>query len=160
MGTVNFKGFTTKEVTPNDEFYITSYSATIPDTGPDRFRLRVEGLVEYPFSMSLQELRALQDKREYVTLECIGNPVGGSSISNALWEGVSLKKLLEKANPKPNILKAAFFAAEDYSDSIRVRAFDNAGKVQESSSLIGSLFDTIYPDGARGIQTVKVYVAS
>ena len=38
-GTVNFKGFIAKEVTPNEEFYITSYSDKIPDIDPDRFRL-------------------------------------------------------------------------------------------------------------------------
>ncbi|KPK36029.1 MAG: hypothetical protein AMK70_03810 [Nitrospira bacterium SG8_35_1] len=31
-GTVNFKGFMAKEITPNDEFYITSYSSNIPDS--------------------------------------------------------------------------------------------------------------------------------
>ena len=117
-GTIDFKGLNAKEVTPNDEFYITSYSSTVPDINPDKFRLRVEGLVANPYRLPLKELRAMQDTQEYVTLECIGNPVGGSAISNALWEGVTLKKVLEKANPKPGIVKAAFFAAEGYSDSI------------------------------------------
>ncbi len=30
-GTVNFKGFMAKEITPNDEFYITTYSDKVPD---------------------------------------------------------------------------------------------------------------------------------
>jgi DMSO/TMAO reductase YedYZ molybdopterin-dependent catalytic subunit len=117
-GTIDFKGFIAKEVTPNDEFYITSYSPEVPDISVDKFRLRVEGLVENPYALALKELEAMQDKREYVTLECIGNPVGGNAISNALWEGVTLRKILEKANPKPGIIKAAFFAAEGYTDSI------------------------------------------
>lgn len=117
-GTVNFKGFIAEEITPNSEFYITSYSSTVPEVHPDAFRLRVEGLVEKPYSLSLKDLADLQDKHEYVTLECIGNSVGGNSISNALWDGVTLKKVLEKAGPKPGIVKAAFFAAEGYTDSI------------------------------------------
>jgi DMSO/TMAO reductase YedYZ molybdopterin-dependent catalytic subunit len=117
-GTIDFKGFIAKEVTPNHEFYITSYSSEIPDISLDKFRLRIEGLVENPYALSLKELEAMQDKQEYVTLECIGNPVGGNAISNALWEGVTLKKILEKANPKPGVIKAAFFAAEGYTDSI------------------------------------------
>jgi hypothetical protein len=117
-GAIDFKGFIAKEVTPNNEFYVTSYSSTLPDINPDKFRLRIEGLVDNPFTLSLKELKAMQDRQEYVTLECIGNPVGGNAISNALWEGVTLRKVLEKANPKPGIVKAAFFAAEGYSDSI------------------------------------------
>ena len=117
-GTIDFKGFVAQEITPNDAFYITSYSDKVPDINPDSFRLRIEGLVENPLSLRLEQLEDMRDKQEYVTLECIGNPVGGEAISNALWEGVTLKKVLEKTNPKPGIVKAAFFAAEGYSDSI------------------------------------------
>jgi DMSO/TMAO reductase YedYZ molybdopterin-dependent catalytic subunit len=117
-GTIDFKGFVAKEITPNDQFYITSYSTAVPGADLNTFRLRVEGLVKNPYSLSFSELEAMQDHREYVTLECIGNPVGGNAIGNALWEGVTLSRVLEKANPKPGIVKAAFFAAEGYSDSI------------------------------------------
>jgi DMSO/TMAO reductase YedYZ molybdopterin-dependent catalytic subunit len=117
-GTINFKGFYAQEITPNDEFYITSYSENVPAINPERFRLRIEGLVENPLTLDLNELKAMEDKKEYVTLECIGNPVGGSAISNALWEGVTLRKVLENSGPKPGLVKAAFFAAEGYTDSI------------------------------------------
>jgi DMSO/TMAO reductase YedYZ molybdopterin-dependent catalytic subunit len=117
-GTVNFKGFMAKEITPNDEFYITSYSSKVPEIGRDSFRLRVEGLVEKPYVLSMEELEDMKDKTEFVTLECIGNPVGGSAISNALWEGVTLRKVLEKAIPKKGIVKTVFFAGEGYTDSI------------------------------------------
>jgi hypothetical protein len=117
-GTVNFKGFRVNEVTPNDVFYITTYSDKVPEVQVDSFRLRIEGMVENPYSLSLSELEAMQDKQEYVTLECIGNPVGGSAISNALWDGVTLRKILDKAMPKAGIRKAAFFALEGYTDAI------------------------------------------
>jgi len=44
-GSVNFMGFMAKEITPNDELYITTYSDTVPTVDPKRFSLRVEGLV-------------------------------------------------------------------------------------------------------------------
>jgi DMSO/TMAO reductase YedYZ molybdopterin-dependent catalytic subunit len=105
-GTVNFMGFVAKEITPNDEFYITTYSDTVPAIDSRRFSLRIEGLVEKPYVLTLKELEEMRDKTEFVTLECIGNPVGGDSISNALWDGVTLKKII------------AFFAEDGYSDSI------------------------------------------
>jgi hypothetical protein len=40
--------------------------------------------------------------------------------------------------------------------SIRVRAYDRSGRIQESPSLLGRVLDT-YPDGARGIHTVRVH---
>ncbi|MGE5893914.1 MAG: molybdopterin-dependent oxidoreductase [bacterium] len=117
-GTVNFMGFTAKEITPNDEFYITTYSDTVPAIDPGKFTLRVEGLVEKPYTITLKELEALKDKTEFVTLQCIGNPVGGDSIGNALWDGVTLKKIIDRAVPKKGIVKTVFHAEDGYSDSI------------------------------------------
>ena len=117
-GTVNFMGFTAKEITPNDEFYITTYSDNVPVIDPATFRLRVEGLVENPYTLALKDLEEMKDMTEFVTLECIGNSVGGDAIGNALWDGVTLRKILEKSVPRKGIVKTVFYAEDGYSDSI------------------------------------------
>lgn len=117
-GTVNFKGFMAKEITPNDEFYLTSYSSAVPDIDAGSFSLSVEGNVDSPFMITMEELASMKDKKEYVTLECIGNAVGGSAIGNALWEGVTLNRIIEKASPRKGIVKTVFYGADGYSDSI------------------------------------------
>jgi DMSO/TMAO reductase YedYZ molybdopterin-dependent catalytic subunit len=117
-GTVNFMGFAAKEITPNDEFYTTSHSSKVPHADTRTFSLRVEGLVNNPYSLSMNDLDVMMDKAEYVTIQCIGNPVGGAAISNALWEGVSLKTIIEKASPREGIVKTVFYADDGYSDSI------------------------------------------
>ena len=117
-GAINFMGFLAKEITPNDEFYITTYSDTVPAVDPKGFSLRIEGLVERPYMLNLKELEEMKDKTEFVTLECIGNPIGGDSISNALWDGVTLRKILEKAGPKEGVVKTVFYAEDGYTDSI------------------------------------------
>jgi DMSO/TMAO reductase YedYZ molybdopterin-dependent catalytic subunit len=117
-GSVNFKGFMAKEITPNNEFYITTYSDRVPAVNPKTFNLRIEGLVEKPFALTLAKLEAMKDTTEFVTLQCIGNPVGGDAISNALWDGVRLRTIIEKALPKKGIVKVAFYADDGYSDSI------------------------------------------
>jgi hypothetical protein len=73
LGTMNFRGFRVKEVTPNEEFYVTSYFAMIPAPDAKSYRLRVEWMVEHPFALSLDELgvrvrhppvhRQLRDRR-------------------------------------------------------------------------------------------------
>ena len=117
-GTVNFKGFMAQEITPNDEFYITTYSEKVPAIDPKTFRLRIEGMVERPYTLTMKELLEMKDKTEFVTLECIGNQTGGDAISNALWDGVTLRKVIEKAVPKKGMVKTAFYAEDGYSDSI------------------------------------------
>lgn len=90
----------------------------MPEVNIQTFRLRIEGLVERPFILTMKELEEMKDKTEFVTLECIGNPVGGDSIGNALWDGVTLKKIIERAVPKKGIVKTVFYADDGYSDSI------------------------------------------
>jgi hypothetical protein len=118
VGTVDFMGFRAKEVTPNNEFYITTYSDKVPAITLEAHTLRIEGLVEQPYTLTMKDIETMKDTTEYVTLQCIGNPVGGDAIGNAFWEGVTLKKILDKARPKTGILKAVFFAGDGYSDSI------------------------------------------
>ncbi|MBI4768043.1 MAG: molybdopterin-dependent oxidoreductase [Deltaproteobacteria bacterium] len=117
-GTVNFMGFMAQEITPNEEFYITNYSSTIPNVDADTFQLRIEGLVEKPYTLTMKDLQTMRDKLDFVTLQCIGNPLGGDAIGNALWEGVTLRKIIEKAMPKRGLVKTVFFAEDGYSDSI------------------------------------------
>jgi DMSO/TMAO reductase YedYZ molybdopterin-dependent catalytic subunit len=117
-GTVDFMGFKAREITPNSDFYITTYSDDTPSINPETFVLRVEGQVQNPYRLTMKDLEAMKDKEEFVTLECIGNPVGGSAIGNALWEGVTLNKIIQEAKPKNGLVKTVFYAEDGYSDSI------------------------------------------
>lgn len=107
QGTRDFKGVRISEITPNDMFYLTAYDG-VADISPDTWQLRIEGLVEKPMTFKLEDLEKLMDRTEAVTLCCIGNPVGGDSIGNAVWEGVTLKRVLELAGPKSGIKKVVF----------------------------------------------------
>lgn len=46
------------------------------------------------------------------------NPVGGDAIGNALWDGVTLRKIIEKAAPKKGLVKTVFYAEDGYVDSV------------------------------------------
>ncbi len=126
-GTKDFRGFKVNEITPNDMFYLTTYDG-VPNIDVTSWSLRIEGLVEKPQHLTMAHLEAMQNKTEAVTLECIGNPVGGSAIGNAVWEGVTLQRILEEVRPKHGIQKVVFYAAEGYTDSIPF-AMATAGQV-------------------------------
>ena len=117
QGTKDFKGVRISEITPNDMFYQTAY-AGVADLSLDTWQLRIEGLVDKPMTLKQDDRMKLMDKTEAVTLSCIGNRVGGDSIGNAVWEGVTLKKVLEHAGPKSGIRKVVFSGGEGYTDSI------------------------------------------
>src|SRR5208283_1000156 len=61
-GAANFKGLMAKEITPNADFYITTYSDMVPSIDPGKFALRIEGLVEKPYALSLIALEGMKDK--------------------------------------------------------------------------------------------------
>ena len=74
-----------------------------------------------PYTLNYGELLAQPMQKQYETLMCISNEVGGHYMSNALWEGVPLAHLLEKAGGvRKGATKVVLHAADDYSDSIHL----------------------------------------
>jgi DMSO/TMAO reductase YedYZ molybdopterin-dependent catalytic subunit len=100
-------------ITPNEQFYIRSHFA-VPHVDAASYRLHVEGAVDRPFEIGYDELRRLASNSVQATLECAGNSrvflvpqAGGAQwelggVSNAIWTGVPLAALLERAGVKPN----------------------------------------------------------
>lgn len=111
------------EVTPTDRFYAVSKNFSDPRVDPGPWTLAIDGAVEQPFRVTLDELRALPPQEQYFTLSCVSNVVGGDLIGNAHWRGVPLRSLIERAQPRGGIRKVVFYAADGYTDSI---AYDKA----------------------------------
>lgn len=95
-------------ITPADLFYVRSHFE-VPDVEPSTYRLRVDGAVREPFSLSYDELSKMAAETRTVTLECAGNgrvflvpQAPGAqwelgAVGNATWTGVPLRLLLERA---------------------------------------------------------------
>lgn len=110
---------TISPITPNEEFYITSYR-TPPFVPADQWALSIRGTIRSPFTLTYPQLIAQPATTEIVTLECVGNRVAGEAISTAKWQGVRLKWLLDKAGVTPQTKDVVFHAADGYSDSLTI----------------------------------------
>jgi DMSO/TMAO reductase YedYZ molybdopterin-dependent catalytic subunit len=110
--------FVASEVTANERFYKVDVNVTPPAVDVDTWKLSVGGLVDNPLTLSYAELKAMQAVNQYNTLECVSNEIGGDLISNALWKGVRLKDLLEKAQVKPGAVYVVFGCADSYDVGI------------------------------------------
>jgi DMSO/TMAO reductase YedYZ molybdopterin-dependent catalytic subunit len=98
-------------LTPNERFYVRNHFPA-PRIDPAAYRLRIEGAVERPLELGLDELRKLSQSKVTATLECAGNTraflvpkVSGvqwelGAVSNAEWTGVPLAALLDRARVK------------------------------------------------------------
>lgn len=118
-----------REVTPTEDFYQVSKNAFDPQVDLRRWKLEIAGLVDSPLSLTYEEIRNLPSVEEYATLECISNEVGGDLIGNALWRGVTLKDLLDKAGLRSEAVDIVLRATDGYSDSIPIERAVNPGTI-------------------------------
>lgn len=111
----------TPPITPNSEFYVYDLgrmSKMIQDLDYSNWKLHLTGRVKTPLALSYDEMTRRPYREAAVTLECVENPVGGETISTAVWRGIPVKDLLIEAGADPKARKVIFRAADGYSDSI------------------------------------------
>jgi len=106
------------EVTPTYLFYRIDINPVIPEVDVANWNLKINGLVDNPISLSYEEIKTMPSIEEYVTLECISNKIGGDLIGTALWKGVRLKDILEKAIVNSNVQYIVFRCSDGYDVGI------------------------------------------
>jgi DMSO/TMAO reductase YedYZ molybdopterin-dependent catalytic subunit len=111
----------TPEITETSKFYYVSKNlGGDPSVQSSGWRLHIKGMVSQPYALSYDDLLALPAIDRYHTLECISNEVGGNLMSNALFRGVSLADLLNRAGVQQGANILIFHAADDYSDFLHL----------------------------------------
>ncbi len=82
---------------PNRDFYRIDTALVVPQVDVATWKLSVTGMVDHPFTVSFDDLQHLAQVEAAVTLSCVSNDVGGGLVGNALWQGVPLRTLLDRA---------------------------------------------------------------
>lgn len=83
--------------TPNGEFYRVDTALVLPQVNPEKWRLRIGGMVEKPIELSFADLLRMPLDEHDMTLSCVSNPVGGGYVGNARWVGAPLAPILRRA---------------------------------------------------------------
>lgn len=112
----------TSEVTPTYLFYRIDINPIVPEVDAKSWNLTVKGLVDNPLTINYDEIRAMPSVEQYATLECVSNKIGGDLISTALWKGVKLKDILERAKVKTGAKYIAFRCSDGYDVGIPLEA--------------------------------------
>ena len=84
-------------ITPNDRFYRIDTALSFPNVDLETWRLSFGGLVDRPLEFSYDDLASLPQVERTITLCCVSNEIGGSLVGNAVWQGVLLSELLDRA---------------------------------------------------------------
>ena len=123
-----------RNIVPSSGWRIYTIAARMPSIRPEAYRLRIEGAVERPVTLTLSELRALPRARQVSDFHC----VTGWSVDDVTWGGVRFKDVLAQAGLLP-AAKALRFVSDEvpYDDTLTLKqallpdvmlAFDMDGK--------------------------------
>ena len=109
--------------TPNDQFYVVNYMDSpfnlSRDLDQEQWRLSITGEVRSKVKLGWRDILNRDAFDQVVTLECIDTLPGGDSLGNAVWRGVSLKRLLQDVGADEDTARDVVFrAADGYDDSI------------------------------------------
>lgn len=88
----------------------------LPDIGD--WRLKVNGLVEEPLEMRLDDIKRYEPLHAFITLACISNPLGGPWISTTRWTGVSMQKILPLWKLKPQARHLRINGADGFYECV------------------------------------------
>jgi sulfite dehydrogenase len=109
-------------LTPNDAFFVRYHLADIPlQIDVDTFRVEINGKVDKPLSLSVDDLKRDFDPVEIVAVnQCSGNSRGfleprvaggqlaNGAMGNARWKGVPLKAVLDRAGVQTSAIQVSF----------------------------------------------------
>jgi DMSO/TMAO reductase YedYZ molybdopterin-dependent catalytic subunit len=110
-------------ITPIELFYVRTH-VLVPDVNLQDWRLKVEGQVQTPLTLTMDELRKMPSTELVSVLECAGNgrslyspTVAGvqwvnGAVGNGRWRGVRLADVLRRAGIRPDGVDVAFDGAD------------------------------------------------
>ena len=109
---------TRAELTKNRDFYRIDINLKPPVVDGKKWRLKVEGLVEHPLDLTLDEILSKPRQTQALTLSCISNPVGGDLISTSFWTGTPFKGILDEAGLKKEVREIFIESADGFYESV------------------------------------------
>ena len=100
---------------PSSGWRIYTIGSSMPRIPPAEYRLRIEGHVETPVTLTLADLRALPGAEQVSDFKC----VTGWRVTNVLWGGVRFADVLDQAKPLAGWRSLRFISDEvPYDDSL------------------------------------------
>jgi len=100
---------------PLEGFRYYSITGDFPDRAPSDYTLKVNGLVERPYTLDYDQLTALPPTMLTKDFQC----VTGWRVKNVHWTGVKLGDLLDRAIVKPNAQALRFTSFDgEYTESL------------------------------------------
>ncbi|MFN7998626.1 MAG: molybdopterin-dependent oxidoreductase [Bryobacteraceae bacterium] len=99
------------DTTPTEKFFIRDHFRE-PAVSMSGWRLQIEGRVSRPLELAFADILESPVKDIQAVLECAGNPTTGAAAANAVWRGVPLAAILERAGAAPDAVAVMLEGAD------------------------------------------------
>jgi DMSO/TMAO reductase YedYZ molybdopterin-dependent catalytic subunit len=108
-------------ITPNEKFFsIAHYDRPVLDS--NSWKLTLDGSVERPLTLTLEDLMSRPRQEVTFTVECSGNhgfPWFTGGIGNARWAGTPLAPILKEVGLSKSGIEVVFFGADSGEETVR-----------------------------------------
>lgn len=102
-------------VMPNDRFYRIDTAFVVPRVDPRTWTLTIKGMVDKETVLTLDDLAAMPQVEQFVTIACVSNEVGGKYVGNAKWKGVDLRQVLARAGVQEGATQIVGRSVDDFT---------------------------------------------
>ena len=99
------------ELTPLDEVGTLSFWG-VPDVNLETYTLTIDGAVEAPTMMGLDDVLEMPSTLRRVRMDCVGG-----FRNNTDMRGVPFAELMARVRPRPDARRAIFYCADGYAES-------------------------------------------
>jgi DMSO/TMAO reductase YedYZ molybdopterin-dependent catalytic subunit len=129
---------TRPEYTAVADHFTVDIDLTSPLIYEAAWRLTVDGLVETPLSLRLDQIKSgFETIDQFATLSCISNMLGGPLIGTTLWTGVPLRDVLAQAVPTTDARYARIQAADGYDEEVDLELVNSDPRILLTSAWDG-----------------------
>ncbi len=139
----------TPYIVPADAFYRIDTALTVPQVNVATWSMKLSGMVDNPFELTFDDLLQMPQVQEAVTLSCVSNEVGGNLVGNAIWQGVPLRTLLDRAGVQSGATQIVGRSVDGFTAGFPTAALDDGRTALVAVAMNGSPLPAVHGFPAR-----------
>ncbi|XWX03757.1 molybdopterin-dependent oxidoreductase [Aggregatilineales bacterium SYSU G02658] len=120
---------TRAEVTPVSRHYRIDISLVPPVVNGEAYRLPISGAVANPVEWTLDEIRAMPSRSDFITMACISNPIAGSLIGTTKWTGVPMQYIMAQVQPLAGATGLRIVGADGFDEYLSLRMIEQDERI-------------------------------
>ncbi len=105
------------------DFYEVDINSINPTVDAETWSLQVSGAVERPMEVTYDDLLAGEVEHRFVTLRCVGESLNGRKMDTAIWTGVPVRSILDRAGATGD--RVMLRAADQYFEEFPLEALED-----------------------------------